>query len=414
MAVPKIKVLIVDDELIVRKGLRTTVPWERYGMEVVAEAGNGLKGWDAFLAHRPDVVITDIVMPKLNGLELARRIKQAEGDTQILLLSCHEDFSYAQQGFRIGASGYILKTNMDEDEIGFYLNQFQEQYLQRTGGSVSREAVIHGSGEARQAYIGSWLGGFSVGIEEQAGQWFAEDWSWMGEGCFILLIRCGEGSGMLDNGGWQEVLQAAGAPSECISCGKGRTFLVCKPIAAERVIHRLKALKGKQSKLIWREQGLVSGIQAWIDAMLSLYRQDELMIQYDLWDDTWPEAVMKAIGIVSSDRGSTLSVAEVAEEVGLSRSHFSTLFKRTVGENFIDFQAKIKLHKAEHMLTGTLMSVNEISDQLGMVDAGYFSKWFKRCTGITPSQYRSVQHQDAIIEEKRGLQRHDQQQATAE
>ncbi|MCJ8011958.1 response regulator [Paenibacillus sp. KQZ6P-2] len=414
MAATKMKVLIVDDELIVRKGLRTTVPWERYGMEVVADASNGLKGWDAFLAHKPDVVITDIVMPKLNGLELARRIKQAAGDTQILLLSCHEDFSYAQQGFRLGASGYILKTNMDEDEMGFYLSQFQEQYLQRTGSSIPREADVQGSVDTRQAHIGSWLGGFSGGIEEQLRQWFAGDWSWMDKGCFIFLIRCGEGDDMLHDGDWQDVLREAGTPCERISCGKGRTLLLCRPEAAERVACRLKALKGRYAKLMWQEQGPVSGVQEWVDTVLNLYQQDELRTQYDLWGETWPDAIMKAVGILSSDRGSTLSVAEVAEEVGLSRSHFSTLFKRTVGENFIDFQSKIKLHKAEHMLTGTLMSVSEISDQLGMVDANYFSKWFKRFTGLTPSQYRSVQNRDSTIEEKRGLQRHDQQPATAE
>ncbi|WP_136607942.1 response regulator transcription factor [Paenibacillus dokdonensis] len=413
MAAPKIKVLIVDDELIVRKGLRSTVPWERYGMEVVADAGNGLKGWDAFLEHKPDVVITDIVMPKLNGLELARRIKQAAGDTQILLLSCHEDFSYAQQGFRLGASGYILKTNMDEDEMGFYLSQFQEQYLQHLGGSFTEGTEAHGSDEAQQAHIGSWLGGFSGGIEEQARQWFAGDWSWMGKGCSIVLIRCGEGADMLDDADWGDLLRDAGAPSERIACGRGRAFLLCKPEAAERVVCRLKALKGSHSKLIWQKQGLVSSVQEWIDTVLSLYQQDELRTQYDLWGETWPDAIMKAVGILSSERGNMLSVAEVAEEVGLSRSHFSTLFKRTVGENFIDFQSKIKLHKAEHMLTGTLMSVSEISDQLGMVDANYFSKWFKRCTGLTPSQYRSVQNRDSTIEEKRGLRRHDQQPATA-
>lgn len=397
MASTPIKVLIVDDELIVRKGLRATVPWERYGMEVVADASNGLKGWDAFLAHQPDVVITDIVMPKLNGLELARRIKQAAGGTQILLLSCHEDFSYAQQGFRLGASGYILKTNMDEEEMGYYLSQFQEQYLQRYGG-LPKGTETHGGDEARQAHIGAWLGGFSSGIEQQVQQWFDDDWSWMGRGCSIFLIRCGEGADMPERSDLEMVLHDTGTPSESIRCGKARTFLLCRPEAVERVVCRLKALKAKHSKLIWQVHAPVASVQEWIDTVLSLYQQDELRTRYDQWGEPWPEPIMKAVGILSSERGNTLSVAEVADEVGLSRSHFSTLFKRTVGENFIDFQSKIKLHKAEHMLSGTLMSVSEISDQLGMVDANYFSKWFKRCTGLTPSQYRSVQNQDSNLE----------------
>jgi two-component system response regulator YesN len=131
-----IKVLIVDDELIVRKGLRATIPWERFDMEVVADAANGLKGWEAFVTYKPDVVITDIVMPKLNGLELALKVKEVAPETSVLLLSCHEDFAYAKQGLKLGASGYVLKTDMDEEEM--------ESYLRAVSGAVPQEAAAAG------------------------------------------------------------------------------------------------------------------------------------------------------------------------------------------------------------------------------------------------------------------------------
>ena len=82
-----IKVLIADDESIVRKGLKSTVPWAKYGMEVVADAANGRKAWEAFQEHQPQVVITDIVMPEMDGIELARRAAELDPDIKIMFIT---------------------------------------------------------------------------------------------------------------------------------------------------------------------------------------------------------------------------------------------------------------------------------------------------------------------------------------
>ncbi|NEN82305.1 response regulator, partial [Paenibacillus elgii] len=122
-----IKVLIADDEVIIRRGLISTVPWDKYGMTVVADVPNGRRGWEAFLEHRPDVVITDIVMPEMDGIELARKVKACEPRTKILLLSCHRDFEYAQQGIKLGASGYLLKTSFNDEELEEFLAAFRQE-----------------------------------------------------------------------------------------------------------------------------------------------------------------------------------------------------------------------------------------------------------------------------------------------
>lgn len=136
-----IKVLIVDDELLTRLALRTAIPWEEYGFEVTAEAEDGITGFQFVEKYRPEIVLTDISMPGMNGVELIKKIKAAYPDTEIIILSCHNDFEYVKEGLRSGAADYILKLSMSMEDLLKELLQLKEKILSRnieTAGTVSR------------------------------------------------------------------------------------------------------------------------------------------------------------------------------------------------------------------------------------------------------------------------------------
>lgn len=116
-----IKVLIVDDEFIIREGLKT-FPWSDYGCEVVGEAENGEEGLLAIRALQPDIVFTDIRMPGMDGLALAKEIELEFPHIAILLLTGYDDFSYAQEAVRLGIRDYILKPT-DFQVIGEMLQK---------------------------------------------------------------------------------------------------------------------------------------------------------------------------------------------------------------------------------------------------------------------------------------------------
>jgi two-component system response regulator YesN len=111
------KVLIVDDELLVRVGLKTTIDWEANGFKVVAEASNGEQGFDQYKKHMPDVIITDIKMPKKDGLWLVEEIRKENHHAKILVLTCYDEFSYARRALKIGADDYILKSEIEDEEL---------------------------------------------------------------------------------------------------------------------------------------------------------------------------------------------------------------------------------------------------------------------------------------------------------
>ncbi len=103
------QVMIVDDEENNFRLLKNAVPWADYGFSVVATAEDGAEALEKFYEFRPDVVLVDIRMPIMDGLEFIRRLRQVSQDTVVLVISAYDDFKYAQTAISYGISGYILK-----------------------------------------------------------------------------------------------------------------------------------------------------------------------------------------------------------------------------------------------------------------------------------------------------------------
>jgi DNA-binding NarL/FixJ family response regulator len=103
-----IPVLLVDDHTIFRQGLRRLLD-EDARFKVVAEANDGREALDLVKAHKPAVVLMDLTMPGLSGLEATRRLRKASPDTNVLILSVHADEEYVARAFESGAIGYVLK-----------------------------------------------------------------------------------------------------------------------------------------------------------------------------------------------------------------------------------------------------------------------------------------------------------------
>jgi two-component system response regulator YesN len=109
------KVLIVDDEPIIRKGLKNIINWKSFGCEVVAEAADGLDGLELIRKHKPDIIITDIKMPETDGLSMIRQIKEDVPDCRIIILTGYRDFDYAQEALKLGAMDFLLKPSRIEE-----------------------------------------------------------------------------------------------------------------------------------------------------------------------------------------------------------------------------------------------------------------------------------------------------------
>jgi len=111
------KVIIADDEMLVRIGMTSLIPWEDHGFEVVGTASDGLQARELIEKHMPDIVLTDIVMPGLNGLELIAEIREKYAFIRFIVLSSHSDYMYVREAMKLGAEDYILKASVKPAEM---------------------------------------------------------------------------------------------------------------------------------------------------------------------------------------------------------------------------------------------------------------------------------------------------------
>lgn len=104
-----IKVFLVEDETIIRNAIHEMIPWNKYGFELVGEAGDGEIALPMIRKEKPDVLITDIKMPFMDGLSLSKLIRKEMPDIKIVIISGYDDFTYAQQAISLGVEQYLLK-----------------------------------------------------------------------------------------------------------------------------------------------------------------------------------------------------------------------------------------------------------------------------------------------------------------
>lgn len=120
------KVLLVDDEPTIREGLRTLIPWDELGFEVIDTAANGQEALQKCEELQPELLIADIRMPGMTGLELIKTLRDMNNNMHVLILSGYADFEYAKQAILHRIDGYLLKP-VDEDELTGYLVKLRDQ-----------------------------------------------------------------------------------------------------------------------------------------------------------------------------------------------------------------------------------------------------------------------------------------------
>lgn len=338
------KVLIADDREIFRRQFkRMSVFGEGGNFKISFEAQNGEEALDILRNNRVDLVITDIRMPVMDGIELLQKIKEENLCRCVVFLSEYAEFSYARQGMLLGAFDYIVKP-IDTEKLSELLKR-AEDFL---SGSNSSELFITDSQVDR-------IVSFILNGDDYAQKL-------CGEIVERMVKSPATDSAVLNT--LDEFLKALGKrilrEREYLSQLIDVEHLFSMPVCERPDIYR--ELLGKISEI--SEQS----------------NRFRLKVKNELIQSVC-DSILKQLG-------KNISLQTMADLHFMNKAYLSHLFSQETGISFLDYVNQIKMEYAKRRLVCSADKVYEIALELEYSDTEYFSKVFKQYTGYTPSSYR--------------------------
>lgn len=342
-----IKVLVIDDDKLARKGLISIFPFEQYGMTVVGDVQNGRAGLEFLENCEVDLAFVDIDMPEMNGLEFMKESKKRYPDLQFVVLTFYEDFKYAQQALRLGALDYVSKIMLETEDY--------HQMLTRIVG-VMKQKESHVKQMAQTAEFDENL------WNQVAEEWKKKYWLYYDQE-FVKLCKL---SRNISNVLWR-IHHLMVWLLRQIECESGFEYA------------KLPEVDCMDSIIDW--------IRDWRKNFLNWCQHSESL-------DYMEACMVKALQYVRDHIDTSLHTEVVAERFGLSRSYFSINFKKLTGVNFHECVRKERMKAAKQLLKDTNKTVLDISQLVGYEDVNYFNKVFLDEEKITPTAYRKEEKFD--------------------
>ncbi len=526
--------MIVDDELLMRIGLKSMIDWEAHGFQIAGEAANGKEALELAAGQPPDLVIADIKMPVMDGLELIRQLSKSHRACQFVILSCLDEFQFAQEALRLGAVDYLIKSDIKQQDLLNVLEAVRakiEQASRREDGSVFRERMKESIGYLKESLFKELLSGFldeeeivrrgeTLGIglaqgpmalaklkvdrfddirrkyvepdekllryavvnimEEVIPRKWRKEIVTLNSAEYLLIANLPEPDGepfreTLDRlfgkiaaamkdflnitfsiGVSRTVPGFAGLKAACREADAAlrnlffeaetrifhyeeeagrieraldrypwtreeeREFRHAAEYGGDEAVALLERLKHRlrhegyteqaARKAYFRVLSLAASCFPSIPEFgadgrtpyeqllkeenleglhrLALLFLDECRRHSRSIEDLPKSYAEQASAILEALYAEDVSLQSVADRINVNPSYLSRVFKQETGENFVSYLTRIRIEKARQMLRNRNVKVYEVASRVGYPNTAYFTKIFKKTTGVTPEEYR--------------------------
>ncbi|UKS28733.1 response regulator [Paenibacillus sp. HWE-109] len=354
-----IKVLIVDDDKLVRKGLISAMPWNRFDMEVVGEASNGEKALEFLAANAVDLLLTDLAMPVMSGIELLKIVRKQFPHIYTVVLTFHQDFEYIQEVLRLGAIDYIAKVQLEKEIFDEVLGRIHKRILEEQKQVPPPQATFYD-----EEVQGGWASA-QLDVNEKDLSLVKEQWSgheWIYQDQVFASYR-------------QDLKQLQLPPTKLM----GLLYaLIDKWNELFSRVHKVD-IQLPDAFGNWRE------VDEWFVQTREFIRK---AMDKPSFSQEVVACIMKAVHIAQEDLSEQTTALHIAKRVNMSRSYFSQCFKEIVGISFSEHLRHNRMEKAKELLQYTNQTIALIAEQVGYMDEKYFSRTFREQTGQLPSEYR--------------------------
>lgn len=342
------RLMMIDDEYAIHLSLRKLV--EKSGLQIVVtgEAEDGVEALQMLENSRPDIIVTDICMPEMDGLEFIRCVRESHPQMHFIILSGHDNFEFARQALRYGVSDFLLKPidpaqfhttleracrELDNRKARFSRQTewtLAQQRLKARLAQLLYSADEQGALEQIRQIMALFetRGPEEVSLSRYAHMLMQDLLAALEERGLLLAMDIGEDQWPQDNP------------------------MACRHQIEDKVKEMLALIKGS------RNLGSRHNIQKAKRYIEENYAMEELSLQ------------------------------EVADSVGMSVTYLSRTFKSETNMNFVKYLVQVRMENARELLAESELSAEETAYRVGFSDYVHFSKTFKKFHGLTPSAYR--------------------------
>lgn len=344
------KVIIVDDDRQVGACLQKMIPWEELDMQVVGLAYDGSEGFSMALDLSPDIIISDLVMPGMDGSEFCSRITTLTSDVSFIFLSAYEDFQTAQLAMRHHVKDYVLKP-IDRSKITYLTDLLRSLSKTKASSNYCQRLLYDES--LKNEIISS--------IRSGKPDYFSD-----------LFCRLANDSAQL--------VHESG---------------VMRNICLRLVSIFFEALPDTASNSTRKQELLLN-----INSMH--FTMDMLLLTSDLYfglfnatihsDDAYYRTLCDQVRAYIEEHFSDpqLDLSMVAAAFNYSPDYLGRMFVKNTGDTVLTLITNCRIQHALFLLTETTLSIRTIAEKVGYVNAGHLTQLIKKRTGMTPIEYRGL------------------------
>lgn len=358
------KVVIIDDEPWTREVVKTLADWDGLGLEVAGEASDGEYGLELIRQTKPDIILTDVKMPHLNGIELIDILRKENNSSPVIFISGHDDYSYIRSALKLDAIDYLLKPVKQEElnkQLASCIKQLEERRQYRSDSKSLESGFLDAS----------WAGRYYVLRDNLCDSLNSLETDIIKQKCTEIyeLVTSNEG----ENPSKGTVV--------CIYYTLMNTlehFLISRDFVPKDILS-----KNDTSFVFSRDCSLKEMLE-YIQKLYCI--ASDQMQEYNRNRNRLDIHKIQRYVEEHCTEGITLELTAAIFYV--SKEYLSKAFKAATGKGFSEYLTSLRMERAKELILDYKVPLKEIGDLVGYVDQAHFYKTFKRYYGKTPGEIR--------------------------
>lgn len=364
-------ILLVDDEPLVIVTLKSLIDWEKYDFQIIMTVSNGEEALNYVLHHTEivDIIISDVDMPKMNGIDLGLNLRLNNINIPIIFLSAYNNFDYVRDAFHNGACDYLLKNELDENKI---IEVITSDKISKNNNSINSKLTIN---DDRKSYVSKCING----VDDEFITFEKLDFK-IAFPLKILFLKINEIEKVGFNLEITTILEQEGLDLLNVNLTH-YVLLVPRSYNIKTVIKRI-------TSNLWNFMDLSVEYKISDDILNEKKFKEELCDIYNKFTSFSRLVITTRKFINENYKDPSLNLSIIADYVGVSKNHLSKEYSKEVSETIGEYISKIRIREAKKLLESSYLKSYEIADLIGFSNSETFFRTFKKVTGITTKTYQ--------------------------